>query len=465
MEPTLSAREKALHLNLQAHIYGTFAEIGAGQEVANHFFKAGAASGSVAKTLSAYDMEMSDSTYGNTKRYVSKQRVENMMQVEYDALTSTLTSRSDSTCFFVLANTIETLNYHKTNQGHGWMGLRFQLAPHTAPNECIIHFNLHDNDPLLQQQVIGLLGVNLMHSCYHFSDPESFVQQLRENIQPDRVEITMVELSGPNFENIDNRLISLLLVKNKLTPVAMFGPDGNVIQANNLLYKSNLLILRGRFKPPTKVHLNMFESALKQFSEKEQIPQEKVIQIAELTLYNLTEQGAQNEVCSKDFLDRATLLCSLGFHVIVSNFTAHYQLSNYIVKYGAKVNKVGLIVSGENLEQMLEERFYQALPGGIMEGMSKLFAPPINLFVYPFKLANGKHKTVRTIKVQEHLVHLFLHLVSNGFISDLEYFEKEVLQINSDQVLEMIQTDDTEWVNGVPAPLVPLITSNQIFKG
>ena len=460
-EKTLSTKEKALSLNLKSHIYGAFAEIGAGQEVANHFFKAGAASGSVAKTTSAYDMVLSDAIYGKTKRYVSRERLLSMLEVEYTQLNTALDYRSDESNFFALANTIETINYHKSNQGQGWMGLRFQLAPHAAHNDCIIHMVLHDDDPLLQQQVVGIIGVNMMYACYHFGNPEEFVRSLMEGLTTARVEINMLEIKGPSFEHIDNRLMSLLLVENNLTRMTMFAPDGQVLQPMTALYKKDLLILRGRFRPITKVHLDMFESAYSQFLEEPNVAEKNVLKLAELTLSNLKEEQT-NIINTQDFLDRADLLCSLGQTVIVSNFSAHYEMTKYLHKY-VKKKKMGVIIGVQNLKEIFNESYYSDLKGGILESFSALFERDTLLYVYPCKNKKSGYETSNSIAIPVHLTQLFKYFFDNHKIKDLATINTEYLDIHSDDVLNLIKIGDNDWEDYIPELLVPVIKEKKLF--
>lgn len=461
-EKILSTKEKALHLNLQSHIYGAFAEIGAGQEVANHFFKVGAASGSVAKTTSAYDMALSDAIYGKTKRYVSRERLLSMLDVEYNQLNSTLHHRSADSNFFVLANTIETLNYHKSNQGQGWMGLRFQLAPNAPFNDCIIHMVLHDNDPLLQQQVVGIVGVNLMYACYHFHDSETFVRSLLDGLSSDRVEINVLEFKGPNFTQIDNRLISLLLVENDLTKMTMFAPNRQVLQPMTSLYKKDLLILRGRFRPITKVHLNMFENAYVQFKEEPNVSPKDILKLAELTLSNLKEKQ-EGKINTQDFLDRADLLCSLGYTVIVSNFKAHYQMTKYLHQF-VKKRALGIIVGMQNLKDIFDESYYDNLSGGILASFSTLFEKNTTLYVYPCIEEGKEHTTCNNIELDPHLNKLFQYFLDSGKIKDIKTYNSEYLHINSDEVLKMIQLGKGTWEDMVPEQLSTIIKEKKLFR-
>ncbi|MDH5382184.1 MAG: TonB-dependent receptor, partial [Cyclobacteriaceae bacterium] len=261
----LTTKEKALKINLREDIYGSFAEIGAGQEVASNFFRAGGASGTIAKTMSAYDMAFSDAIYGRCDRYVAEPRLKQMLNKEYDLLPERLVKRRDNSMFFAFANTVEVLNYKKSNKPHGWVGIKFQLSPESEPNECIIHVKMRDNDNVSQQNILGIIGVNLIFGCFFHKNASQLLGSLMDNLSSDSIEIDMFRIKGPNFVNVDNRLMSLLLVKNGFTRAAMFGPDGNVLQPSEALYKKNVLMLRGRFRPVTLVNVDMLLKAMKHF--------------------------------------------------------------------------------------------------------------------------------------------------------------------------------------------------------
>jgi len=376
---TLTTKEKALQVNLDSRIYGTIAEIGGGQEVASHFFKAGAASGSIAKTMSAYDMTFSDAIYGKTSRYVCEEKLEKMLDKEYSLLTRRLTNRAKKSHFFAFANTVETLNYAKTNDGHGWIGIRFQLHPNSAYNDCIVHVNLKDNDAIWQQQVLGIMGVNMIHACYRNTDPEEIMNSLADNISRDRFEIDMFKIEGPDFHHVDNRLMTLKLVKNGLTHAAMFGPKGNVMQASQALYKKNVVVLRGRFRPVTMVHVDMMITGMRAFRREDEVDKANMLTMTELTLNDLSTQGGIDEA---DFLDRVDCLCSLGQNVLISNYQEHYKLAAYLSRFTRK-RKLGIIVGVNNLIQIFDEKYYTNLDGGILESFSRLFSSNVRLYVYP----------------------------------------------------------------------------------
>ncbi|MFT7032996.1 MAG: hypothetical protein ACJA2S_001497 [Cyclobacteriaceae bacterium] len=456
----LTTKGKALRLNLNEKIYGTLAEIGAGQEVAMNFFKAGGASGTIAKTMSAYDMTFSDAIYGESERYVCQEKLYKMLDKEYSLLSERLHLRGERSNFFAYANTVEALNYKKTNQGHGWIGLRFQLHPHSEPNDCIIHVVLKDNDALWQQEVLGKVGVNLIFGCYHISDPEELIESLTDNFNDDRVEIDMFRLKGPDFHHVDNRLMSLHLVKQGLTQATMFNQDGRVQQPSEALYKKNILVLRGRFRPVTYVNVDMFISSLKYFKKYTQAEKKDIVVLAELTLNDLSADG---EIDEADFLDRVDLLCSLGQTVLISNYPEHYKLSTYLNQFTRK-SEVAIIIGMGNLKRLFEESYYENLKGGILEAFGKLFVGHVKILVYPSLNKNGDGlDTCENFKPEKHLQHLYDYLYQNNCIEDIPKANIKNLSIISDDVLDLIRKGGTGWEQFMPHKVADTIKSQCMF--
>lgn len=462
--PYVSNKQKALRINLNRNIYGSFAEIGAGQEVAANFFKAGGASGTIAKTMSAYDMAFSDAIYGSesTKRYVCEPRVMKMLEKEFKLLPERLPDRIESTCFFAFADTIEALNYQKTNQGHGWLGLRFQLRPGGPFSDCVIHILMHDNDTMMQQQTVGVVGVNLIYGCYHYlDDPEIFLNSLVDDLQPGRVEVDFFRLTGADFDHFDNRLFSLKLVKNGLAKATMFGPDGDILLPAEDLYKKNILILRGRFRPVTHVNLDMMDRAYEQFKHEKDIDENKIRVIAELTLSNLRVESEQ--IDEKDFLDRADILCSLGYRVLISNYQEYYRLVMYLSKI-TRNQMMGLVVGIRNLAQIFDEKYYKDLEGGILAAFGLLFGHNIKMYVYPSKMENSRYLyNCDNFELPFHLFSLFRYLYDNEKLEDLEGINTEILHIISDDVLIKIKKASNDWEELVPPQVAYQIKSKGLF--
>jgi len=458
----ISAKEKALILNLNSTIYGSFAEIGGGQETASQFFKAGGASGTVAKTMSAYDMAFSDAIYGETGRYVSEGRLVQMLEKEYGLLKKRLPTREDKTNFFAFANTVETTNFHRTNQGHGWLGLKFQLNPLEEANECIIHIVLHDNEASWQQRAIGIIGVNFIYGCFYlYNNPELFIKTLLDGIVPGTVEVDMIRFKGPRLSHIDNRLMSLKLVKNGLTKTAMFGPDGSVLQPSEALYKRHALVFSGRFRPFTKVHNDMLEKAAVDFRKEPGIDPSNVLTISELSLNALID--ANGDVNTEDFLDRVDILCALGHTVMITNFLDYWYLVPYLSK-ATRNQLIGFVLSVRNIERIFDENAYADLHGGLLQAFSMLFGAPVIAYVHPaFRRADHHLITLENADIPEKLSGLYSFLLMNNKIKNTRNADLDILDIDSDSILDDIKSNIPGWENSVPAPVAQMIKENCLF--
>lgn len=458
----LTTQEKALRINLRKDIYGSFAEIGAGQEVAANFFKAGGASGTIAKTISAYDMKFSDAIYGHCDRYVCEERLIKMLDHEYDLLGERLPHRIDNTCFFAFADTVEVLNFERTNQAHGWIGLRFQLSPHSAINDCVVHVKMHDNDPLQQQFALGVIGVNMIYACSFFTDPEEILMSLLDGLSARRIEIDMFRLSGPNFEHVDNRLMALKLVKNGLTKAAMFGPDGKVMQPSDELYKKNILVLRGRFRPVTLVNVDMLLSSRRHFRREPDVERSNVVVLTELTLNDLSPDGNIDET---DFLHRADIICSLGQTVLISNYFEHYRLVDYLSKI-TKGKKIGIIMGIYALEKVFDEKTYEKTRGGILECFASLFGNNVKLYIYPaWRREGGELFSLKDFEsdLPDNLKNLFRYLMDNNKLEDINDANTNNLHIISDNVLAMIRKGESGWEKFVPHKVEEAIKEHGLF--
>lgn len=458
----LTTSEKALRINLDRSIYGSFAEIGAGQEVAANFFKAGGASGTIAKTISAYDMKFSDAIYGYCERYVCEERLMKMLDHEYRLLPERLPHRIPDTRFFAFADTVEVLNYERTNQPHGWMGLRFQLRPETEPNDCVIHVKMHDNDPLQQQAALGIVGVNMVYACSYETDPEKILLSLLDGLSPRRIEIDMFRITGPDFTHVDNRLMALKLVKNGFTRAAMFGPDGRVRQPSDELYKKNVLVLRGRFRPPTHVNVDMLLSSRRRFKNEPDVDKSRMVLLTELTLNDLSPEGAIDE---QDFLNRADILCSLGQNVLISNYYEYYRLVDYLSRI-TRGKKIGIVMGIHALQKVFDERTYENLRGGILECFASLFGTNVKLYIYPALISSeGKLFTLKDFEdtLPINLKNLFLYLMDNNKLEDIHDANVSNLHIISDHVLTMIKRGESGWEKFVPHKVEEAIKQHGLF--
>ncbi len=461
----LGTKQKALAINLDPKIYGSYSEVGAGQDVAAYFFKAGASSGTIAKTMSAYDMTFSDAIYGSHgKRYVSEARLIAMLEKEYGLLIERLAEkRGDTTTFFAFADTMSALNYHKTNEGHGWMGVRFQLEPGGAFNDVVIHVKLLDNDNVLQQNAVGVLGVNLLYACFYYhAHPNIFLLSLMDNLSRDAIQIDMIRFEGPDFSKVDNRLMSLHLVKYGFTDAALFGPDGINMQPSEILYKKHIVVIRGRFRPVINVHLDMLNTGVRQFLQEPDVDKDQVVVIAELTLQALKERDADPtaEIDEKDFLDRVDILCALGQTVLISDFHEYYKLVAYLSKI-TKL-KMGVVLGYPNLEYIFSEEHYKDLPGGILESFATLFSRKVKLFIYP-TLRNGIIYNCLRFNPPSHLVDLYRYLIANNKIEDIHHYKEINLQIQTDKVLQMIKHEEEGWEEYVPAEVAAMIKDRCLF--
>jgi hypothetical protein len=461
-DKNIGTKQKALRINLDKMIYGSFAEIGAGQDVAANFFKAGGASGTIAKTISAYDMAFSDAIYGEEEsgRYVVEARLIKMLNREYKLLNVRLQDLAAERTFFAFADTVSALNYQKTNDPHGWIGLRFQLRPNAEPNNVTIHVKMKDTDNVLQQQALGIIGVNLMYGCFYYHEqPEIILQSLMDDLSTDRIEIDMIRFEGSDFEDVDNRLMSLHLVKNGFTNAALFGPDGNVMQPSEAFYKKHIVAVRGRFRPATNVFLDMLKKGVKQFENENDVDDDKVVVLCELTLKNL--QGGNEEINEKDFLDRVDILCSVGQTVMISNFHEYYKLISYLATFTKQ--RMALILGIPNLEYIFEEKHYTNIPGGILAAFSNLFGAKIKLYLHPMQDENGKIITSKEFTPPAHLKGLFQYLLDNDKFEDIKNYDKSLLKIHTDSVLKMIQNGESGWEEFVPASVATLIKENCLF--
>jgi len=458
----LATKEKALKINLDPAFYGSFAEIGAGQETAAQFFKSGGASGTVAKTMSAYDMSFSDAIYGESDRYVSEERLNRMLDKEYGLLGKRLASRGNTTSFFAFANTVETTNFRKTNEGHGWLGVKFQLSPLSEPNECVIHIVLHDQESNWQQRAIGIIGVNLLYSCFFLSkQPDLFISSLLDGIVPGTIEIDLFRITGPYYIDVDNRLMSLKLVKNGLTKTAMFGPDGLVLQPSEALYKKNALVMSGRFRPFTKVHEDMLATATTDFKEELGGDTSKMIIISELSLNSLIDTNGN--IHDEDFIDRVNILSSLGHTVMITNFLDYWYLVPYLSK-ATRNQLVGFVLSVRNIERIFRPEEYKNLRGGLLEAFSLLFGTNVKAYAYPAYRNDGETLiTTANLDFDPAYKGLLQFLLDNNILEDIRDANLDLLHINADEVLSDIKNGTNNWEDKLPAKVATLIKENCLF--
>ena len=458
--PTI--KQKALKINLNENIYGTFAEIGAGQETVRQFFRVGGASGTIAKSISAYDKDFSDAMYGieDDKRYVTQNRLKKMLVQETNLIEQRIVREDHpNKMFFCYANTVATIDFAKKFKGHGWVGVRFQIDPKDDYNEIILHVRFKENIARQQQETLGILGTNLIYSAfYKYHTPKRIIQYLYDNLEEGQLEIDTINFSGPVFKNIDNRLMSLELVKNGLTEAVMFGPDGDNLLPAAVLYKKNILALRGRFRPVTKVNEDMYVQSLKLFLQEKKVEKNNTIVIFEITLADLENEG---EIDEKDFMDRARLLASLGETVLISNYKEYYRLVEYFSMYTNK--KIGICMGVNNLIQVFDPKYYIKLSGGILEAFGKLFFKKLKVYLYPVISKDGEIITSENLKVHPRIKELYKFFKFNGRIEDVKDYNVDSLKIHSNEVLEDIQNNNTGWEKMLPKSVASKIKKQKLF--
>ncbi len=458
----LSTKQKALKLNLDRALYGTLAEIGAGQEVAGNFFKAGGASGTVAKSISAYDMTFSDSIYGKEQsgRYVSQTRLEKMLDHEYDLLIERLgESRGSNTRFFAFANTVAAKSYGVSGKPcHGWLGLRFQTKLGGPSNDIIMHVNMEDSQNLFQQEALGILGINLIYNAFlNFEKPDLLLNSLMENLNPGRISINMIKFKGPAFEKVDNRVLNLELVKKGFCNAVMFNEKGEVILAHDLIYKKNIQVVRGSFRPPTLINQDLIRTGKKNLAKDLGVEESEISSFAEITMKNLHNVGFD----SRDFLSRVDLITSLGSKVLISNFPQYYKLTNYFSRLRAR--SISLVLGGYNFKQIFDEEYNEG-EGGIFSALGQLFKDNVRIYVYPYKEdSESKAIDLYNLDIPEKLAHLYKHLTQSKKLIPIEDYDERILDVYSSKVLKMIQNNESGWEEMVPQEVWFLIKENKLF--
>jgi hypothetical protein len=459
-ESELKVEKKAFQINMEPRIYGAFAEIGAGQDVARRFFAVGGAAGTVAKTISAYDMTFSDAIYGACGRYVSRARLHSMLTHEYNLLIERLDEKvGSSRTFFAYADTVAARSFRRHAESQGWMGIRFQKQPRTEPNEIIVHVRMLDARNIQQQEAIGIVGVNLIHGAYFLTEnPEALVASLVDDLAPDRIEVDMIRFTGPDFADVDDRIMALQLVTQNLTNAALFRATGEIVNAADALYKKPLLVERGSFRPVTLLADDMLNCAKAMFMREEGVRDSEPEILMEITMKNLLASG---ELDLRDFLDRVDMLGAMGRTVLISNYGAYHRLVNYLSRYTDRM--VGLPLGIPAMAEILEEEYYKDLEGGILEALGRLFKTGVKLYVYPFLNPNGDLVTTENFEVAPNLVHLYRHLLDNGFIEAMEGYNPSYLPIKSPGVLAKIRAGISSWESMVSPEVAKIIKQRQLF--
>lgn len=459
----LTPKQKALAINLDGNIYGTFAEIGAGQETVRHFFRAGGASKTIAKAMSAYDKEFSDAIYGKEpkNRYVTQNRLRKMLRYEVALIEERLSRENmPERKFFSYANTVTTINFDKTMKGHGWVGLRFQLDEKEDYNEIVLHVKFNENDATLQQETLGSLGVNLIYGAFNYSDnPRQLLNSLYDDISMDNIEIDMVDFSGPAFTYVDNRLMSLQLVKNGMTDAVIFNSEGNNMLPADVLYKQNIFAIRGSFRPVTLVNIDMFVKGLEMFRNDWHCNDEDTEVLFEITIANLRAAG---DIDERDFLDRVDVLAKLGYNVIISNFSEYYRLIDYFANYTS--GKIGVAMGVNNLLDVFDENYYKNLSGGILEAFGKFFRQDMRVYLYPYKdPVTHELLTSNNLKVQDNLKELYKYFKLNKRIVDILKYNPDYSEIYSREILTKIANHENGWEVQLPFGVAQMIKERGMF--
>ncbi len=458
-----STLEKALRINLDEKKYGTIVEIGAGQEVARQFFKTGAAAGTIAKTMSAYDMKFSDAIYGVQQdgRYVSRTRVQAMLEKEFELVVDRVgTSRSVASRYFAYAATVAAKSYKTDNECHAWCGIRVQMYPAAEPSDIIAHVRMRDDNAERQQQALGIFGVNLIYAAYYyFENPKTIIESLTDNLEQGRIEIDSIEFYGPYFEEVDNRAINLHLIRSWKTRAIMYRSDGSVVVPAEMLYKKNVLAIRGTFRPVTRLNVDMIEQGLESFTKMNSVDNENSVALAEISLMDL--QGTDLMVSEADMIERVRVLNYLGYSVLISDYTRYFSLRAYFRQFTNK--QIGIVVGIMNIRQIFDESSYRDVEGGILEGFGKLFPDHTHLLVYPEIDHGGEYIDYANISVPSNLQYLYRHLLENNFIIGIECSDPDLFRIFSREILMQLPNGRGDWEKSLPQGVAEEIIENRFF--
>lgn len=453
----IGTHEKALRVNLDPRRYGTFAEIGAGQEVVRWFFRVGGAAGTISKSISAYDMTVSDAIYGKCDRYVARPRLEAMLDYEFTLNLERLReSRGDTTAFFAFADTVSARNFKGTNEQHGWMGVQFQAHPRDDASRIIIHVRMLDTDATLQQEALGIVGVNLLYGTFFLShEPDQLVESLLDGLSTNRIEIDMIEFSGIEFRHVDNRVMSLKLVQMGLSKAAMFSSKGEVLQPSEVFRKKTILVERGSFRPVCTVNMDMMASTLAKLRSEPGHQTDEIEEILEITTNNLTDVG-HGQIDPRDFLARADMIAATGKTVLVSDYSEYFRLAAYLSRWTK--NRIAIVMGAQSLMQLFDDSYYQSLDGGVLEAFGRLFKNDLKLYIYPFlDPKTGELVTTHNLPIPTGLRDLYDYLLSRGVIEQLDNYNHSCLTVFSRDALARIQKGDPTWETMVPPEVAEVI--------
>ncbi|MFV1982002.1 MAG: TonB-dependent receptor [Thiohalomonadales bacterium] len=460
---TQDLHQKALIINLDANKYGSIAEIGAGQETSRWFFRAGGAAGTIAKSISAYDMKFSDAIYGKSQRYVSRDRVTAMLDLEFSLLLERLDAHRNNRCFFSFANTVAARSFSHNTDGHGWLAVRFESEAQKEASTIVLHVNLHGKNNIQDQETLGALGINLIYAALYLNqDLDNILPSLMDKLFPESVEIDLIDFSGPAFTQVDNRLMALRLVQHGMSNAALFSADGHIEQISDALWEKSVLVERSRFRPPTNFTIDLLDCAQTRFTEEMNIKNEDLLVLSEMTLCDL-EACEESDIDTEDFLYRANILCAMGKHVLISNYGEFYRLAQYLFAYTKK--PIAIAMGLPSLRDLFNEKYYENLPGGILESFGRLFKQDLRLYVCPqLDKESNKLIGINELQIEAHLRHLYAYLLENNYLRDLNTINPDYLKIQSDKILNMIQNNSPGWEDAVPHQVADMIKKNHYFN-
>ncbi len=456
----ITTRVKARKINEDKMIYGTFAEIGAGLEVASAFFRAGGASGTVAKTMSAYDMTFSDTIYGREEsgRYVIENRLHKMLDREFKLLLERIGEKMSDRRFFVFADTVATKSPKRGRPGHGWLGCAFQKELGGPIQKIVLHVHLFESLIESQQNLIGVLGVNLLYGAFYFSDDlTQLLESLMDGLVGRKFQVDVFKVEGSHFQDEDNRLLSIQLISLGLSNAILFNEQGKIESVSDRFYNQSVVVGRGSFRPPTKQTYDMLVKGQEQLGPLGE--DDASLPICEISYNNLLKR---EDTCDHDFIFRLELLSAMRIPTLISNFAYHYRLSEYLSMFTS--NQVVFAVGLDTLVELFKEEYYKELPGGILEAMGRLFKQRVKIFVYPSLDDKGKMQTSKNLHLPPHLKFLFESLACQQLIQDYKDIDPHVLAYHSHEILEKIRIGDPDWREGVLPEVAALIdrTGNQV---
>ena len=461
----LTTMQKAFNLNMDLAKYGTIAEIGAGQEVSRFFFRAGGAAGTIAKTISAYDMDFSDAIYGKEEdhRYVTESRVKKMLDKEFRLVLERVgDKRPKNSTYFAFADTITAKSYSQKSECHGWLGIKLQLSSGAEPCEILLHVRMLDESNLMQQEAVGILGVNLIYGAfYYYTAIENLIRSLGDNLEWGRLEIDLIRFTGPYFKDVNNRLMALKLVEMELSDAVVFATDRKtLVHPSELFYKRDVMVMRSMFKPVTNVSEDMMNGGMALFLRTLGVDVKMAMAVPEISIAEMRMLGTFD---MQDILDRVDCLNLLGYPVIVSNYLRFFRVRAYLGRYTK--GKVAFVLGIPNLITLFDAAYYEGLKGGILGAFASLFDRETLLFVYPMRNPDDPEQiiTAETFPVPELLKFFYYYLQANHMILPVERYNEANMHIWPEDILEQIKKGRGGWETSVPEVVVEEIISRGLF--